>query len=63
MMKKNEQVEGYTEAARVLRHAKAVLLVCALGAKSVVSRIAAARLALTLQGMLKLELPVSTMHS
>ncbi|TQD81429.1 hypothetical protein C1H46_033014 [Malus baccata] len=55
MMKKNEQVEGYIEAAAVLRLAKAVLLVCALVAKSVVSRIAAARPALTSLGMLKLE--------
>ncbi|CAB4274379.1 unnamed protein product [Prunus armeniaca] len=55
MMKKNEQVEEYIEAVPVLQHAKAALLVCALAVKSVVSQIAAARLAPTSQGMLKLE--------
>lgn len=57
MMMKNEQVAGCTGAAVVLQHAKGALLVCVLDAKSVVSQIAAARLALTLLGTRRLESP------
>lgn len=55
MMKKNEQVVGYIEAAAVNQHAKAALLVYALAVKFVVSQIAAAKLAPTSQGILNLE--------
>ena len=53
MMKKREQAVGSTGAAVVLQPARAALLVCALGAKFVASRIAAARPVLTSQGTLK----------
>ncbi|KAJ6696670.1 hypothetical protein OIU85_003063 [Salix viminalis] len=55
MMTKNEQAGGYTEAAPVRRHARAALPVCALGVRSVVSQIAAAKPALTSPGMQKFE--------
>ncbi|XVE59580.1 hypothetical protein DITRI_Ditri05aG0057200 [Diplodiscus trichospermus] len=55
MMMKSEQVAGYTGAAVVLQHARVVLLVCALGVKSVDSLIAVAKLASTSLGMPKLE--------
>uniref|UniRef100_A0A6N2L0Q2 Uncharacterized protein n=1 Tax=Salix viminalis TaxID=40686 RepID=A0A6N2L0Q2_SALVM len=55
MMTKNEQAGGYTEAAPVRRHARAALPVCALGVRSAVSQIAAAKPALTSPGMQKFE--------
>ncbi|CAK9151370.1 unnamed protein product [Ilex paraguariensis] len=55
MMTKNEQVEECIGAAPVLQHAEVALPVCVLDAKSVVLQTAAARLALTSQGMRKLE--------
>ncbi|KAJ6952752.1 hypothetical protein NC653_041782 [Populus alba x Populus x berolinensis] len=51
----NEEAEGYTEVAPVLQHARAALPVCALGVRSVASRIAAAKPALTSPGMQKFE--------
>lgn len=55
MMTKNGQVGGCTGVAPVLQHARAALPVCALVVKSVVSQIAAAKLALTSLGMQKFE--------
>lgn len=50
-MKKREQAAGFTGAALALQPARAALLVFVLAAKFVASRIAAARPALTSQGM------------
>ncbi|KAF2283179.1 hypothetical protein GH714_043509 [Hevea brasiliensis] len=55
VMMKNEQVGGCTEAAPDPQLAKVALPACALGVKSVVSQIAAARLALISQGMQKFD--------
>lgn len=51
MMKRSEQVVGFTGAAPVLQRARAALLVYALAVKSVASRIATARPAPTSQQM------------
>lgn len=56
-MKKNEQVAECTGDVLVLQRARVALPVFALVVTYVVSLTAAARLALTLQGMLKLEHP------
>lgn len=55
MMKKREQVAGYTEAAPVLQHARDALPASVSGVISVVSRTVAVRPAPTSQAMLKLE--------
>lgn len=62
MMMKSEQAAGCTGAAPGLQHARAALLVCVLDAKSVVSRIAAARLASTSLEMQELESPKQTLR-
>ena len=54
-MMKNGQVEGCTEVAPVLQHARAALPVCASAVKSVVSQIAAAKPAPTSPGTQKYE--------
>ena len=51
MMMKNGQVAGCIGAASVLQHAEVAPPVCALDVKPVVFQTAAARLALTSQGM------------
>jgi hypothetical protein len=55
MMKKNEEVEEFTEDVVDLQHVKVALLVCASGVTSAAFRIAAARHVLTLLAMQKLE--------
>ena len=55
MLKKREQVAEFTGDAVALQHAKVALHVCALGVISAAFQIAAARLALILQAMPKLE--------
>lgn len=55
MMKRRELVEGFIGDAFVLQHARAALHVFALAVISVVFLTAAARHALTSQGMPKLE--------
>ncbi|KAJ6763791.1 hypothetical protein OIU79_024355 [Salix purpurea] len=52
---KNGQVEGFTEVAPALQHARAALPVCASAVKSVVSQIAAAKPAPTSPGTQKLK--------
>jgi hypothetical protein len=61
-MMKSEQAAGCTGAAPGLQHARAALLVCVLDVKSVVSQIAAARLASTSLEMQELESPKQTLR-
>lgn len=51
MMKKNEEVEEFTEDVADHQRAKVALHVCALGVTSAVFQIATARLVLTLPAM------------
>ncbi|GAU41574.1 hypothetical protein TSUD_271830 [Trifolium subterraneum] len=55
MMKKNVEVEEFTEDVVDLQHVKVALLVCALDVTSAAFRIAAARHVLTLLAMQKLD--------